>query len=502
MKWYKLNAKYLLYYFILSLLSLLYIFPIILANLYYKDDFGWSLNGSIGLKGDGRPLGEYLVLLLSGGSPVTDSAPLSLILSILFLSYALVLYAKTNLDSISDNYMIIPVLLLILANPLSMECLAYRYGTSVMFTALGIPFVIFSIPRTISRLKLFVYSVILSIAFLSLYQTAIGVCLILLILAFFLEIIIPNEARPLSGFFLQEGIRVAGIGVGAVFYKLVIARHYIRQSYWQYGASQTLDFKLSSVKTIIDNIMIACGYVKDFVSETALWYQAVLGFAIISALAAILFFYCKETGQTGKRKAFGIAFLLFSPALVFIATFLPIMLLKQQALKARNFIALGCFLFYLGVLLLHYGKNYKTFVYALFVLCLLYHFSYIYSFGSALTTQNEYAKYLLYNIANDLETISAETEVTTVSFAGEMPKSKRIQTLYDKYPIYVEMLPTYFTNNSWMGGAWVLQYLPEDFSLEEVTEEDEQIIYSAEPVVENTSYSCYVNSEKIIVSFE
>lgn len=501
MKWYKLNKKYLLYYFILSLLSLLYIFPIILANLYYKDDLGWSLTGSVGLKGDGRPLGEYLVLLLCGGSPVTDSAPLSLILAILFLSYALVLYTRTNLDAVSDNCMILPVLLFVLTNPLSLECLAYRYGAFVMFTALGIPFLIFSIPKTVSKIKLFIYPAILSVALMSLYQTTIGVCLILLILAVFLEIIDKKDA-PLRAFFLREGIRVAGIGAGAIFYQLVIARHYISQTDWRYDASQTLALKPDSLKALIDNILISCGYLKDFVSQTALWYQLVLGAAIVSAMAVILFFYCKETGHTGKRKVFGIAFLLLSPIAVFFATFFPIMLLKTLMLKTRTFIALGCFLFYLGVLLLHQEKRHKTLVPALLVLCLLYHFTYIYSLGSALTNQNEYAKYLVYNIAHDLETINAKGEEISVSFVGEMPQNKRIQMLYDKYPIYGEMLPTYFTNNSWMGGAWVLQYLPDHFSIEAATEEDAQIIRSTDPVMENDSYSCYVNQDRIIVSFE
>ncbi len=500
MKWYKLNTKYLLYGFLLSLLSLLYIFPIVLANLYYKDDLGWSLNGSIGLKGDGRPLGEYLVLLLCGGSPVTDTAPLSLILAVLFLSYTLVLYTKTNLDSISDNRMVIPVLLLILTNPLSIECLAYRYGSFVMFTALGIAFLIFSIPETVSKPRLFLYSFFLIIALMSLYQTAIGMCLILIILAVFLEIIEKNAAP--AAFLFREGIRVAGIGLGAVFYQATIARHYISQLDWRYDASQTLDFKLSSIKTIIENIIAACHYITDFLSGTALWYQLVLGVTIVSAIAAILFFYCKDTEQTGKRKAFGIAFLALSPALVFIAGFLPIMLLKSLMLKTRTFIALGGFLFYLGVLLLYREKKRKTVIHVLFVLCILYHFTCIYSFGSALSSQNEYAKYMVYNIAHDLETINAEGEYNAVTFVGEMPKNKQVQMLYDKYPIYGYMLPTYLTNNSWMGGAWVLRYLQEDMSLEAETEADTQIIHSAAPVMENAAYSCYTNADKIIVSFQ
>lgn len=84
MKWYQLDKKDIINYLLLSMLSLLYILPIVLINLYFKDDLGWSLRGSIGLKGDGRPLGEYLVLTLCGGEPVTDTAPLPLVLAVLF----------------------------------------------------------------------------------------------------------------------------------------------------------------------------------------------------------------------------------------------------------------------------------------------------------------------------------------------------------------------------------------------------------------------------------
>ena len=110
MKWYQLDKKDIINYLLLSMLSLLYILPIVLINLYFKDDLGWSLRGSIGLKGDGRPLGEYLVLTLCGGEPVTDTAPLPLVLAVLFLSYTLILYARTNLDFISNRYALLTVM--------------------------------------------------------------------------------------------------------------------------------------------------------------------------------------------------------------------------------------------------------------------------------------------------------------------------------------------------------------------------------------------------------
>ena len=499
MKWYELNKKYLWMFFIVSILSLLYVFPIILVNIYFKDDLGWSLAGEIGLKGDGRPLGEYLVHALCGGRPVTDTAPLPLILLVLFLSYTLVLYVKTNLDFVSDHYALIAVLLFVITNPLAVECVAYRYGSMVMFVALGIPFIIFSIPDTISRAKIFIYSMILSIALMCLYQPTLGMCLVLLINNIFFAII---HNRKLN--YISEGVRIAGIGVGAVLYKIIIPGHYINTADWRYEASQTLELKPGSIIKIIENMRDSCLYIGTFLSETALWYRVALALIIIIAVASIVLFYHRESKKTGWRKAIDIAFLIVSPIAVFFASFLPMLLLKTLSMKGRLFIALGGFLLYIGIFLLYHLKRSRTFALPLsilIVLCILYPYTYMYSFGNALNNQNEYAKYIVYNIAHDLETINADGEYTTVTFIGKMPRTKRIQMLYDKYPSYESLLPRYITNDTWIGGAYVLHYLQDDLKLESDNESDIQVISSEEPVMTNSLYSCYLNGDKIIVSF-
>lgn len=133
--------------------------------------------------------------------------------------------------------------------------------------------------------------------------------------------------------------------------------------------------------------------------------------------------------------------------------------------------------------------------------CTLYSYIYVYAYGNAIDTQQEYARYLLYNIVHDVETINADNEFSALSFIGQMPRTKRIQMMYDKYPIYNEIIPKYFTNDSWMGGAWVLQYLQDDIKIETDKEEDKQVVETAEPVLSNSVYSCYVNDDKIIIYF-
>ena len=128
----------------LFIASVLYILPIILFNTCFNDDLGITLYGATGLNGDGRPLGQFLSNLLSGGGIVADIGPLPLLCSILILSYSLVVYAKENIPFSEENVLLSFVLLTVLTNPLSMSILFYRTGGFVMITALSIPFFLFS----------------------------------------------------------------------------------------------------------------------------------------------------------------------------------------------------------------------------------------------------------------------------------------------------------------------------------------------------------------------
>ncbi|MCM1252010.1 MAG: glucosyltransferase domain-containing protein [Clostridium sp.] len=497
MKWLKLDKKYMFTYFILSLLSFLYIFPMILVNADYKDDLGTSITGVIGLKGDGRPLGEYAVSFLCGGSPFTNVAPLSIILAVLFLSYALVLYAKINLPFVSNHYILISLLLLILTNPLAVECLSYRTVSVVMIAALALPFIMYAVPDTVPDLYLFIYSSFLCMAIMSLYQAPIGLCFVLFAVNVFFAIVGEKKLN-----IRREIIRFAGIGLSAVFYQLVVARHYVERNDWRYEASQLIDIKLSSIKIIIEHIIASCRYLITFLSATPIWYWIALIATIVFSIAVMLFLYCRESDAKGWKKAAGIAFFILSPILVFLATFLPVMVLRTLMLKTRIFLAMGGVLFYTGIFLLYYyRKKQKAFVALFMIVCIAYSYIYMYSYANAVGTKQEYAKYLVYNIVHDVETINADGEFSTLSFIGEMPRTNRIQLMYDKYPIYEEIIPKYFTNDSWIGGAWVLQYMQGDLKIEAEEETDNEIVETTEPVMKNSVYSCYVNGDKIIVAF-
>lgn len=70
-----------------------------------------------------------------------------------------------------------------------------------------------------------------------------------------------------------------------------------------------------------------------------------------------------------------------------------------------------------------------------------------------------------------------------------------------KYPIFSELVPTYLTNSSYIGGAQILHYTQETFAFDSLTEEDRELMENTQPVLANSVYSCYENGGKIIIRF-
>lgn len=78
----------------LCVFSILYLFPLILANFYYIDDVGRFANSEFNWLKDGRPLMQLMGICLGLGKPYLDIFPLGQVLSALILNYSLVLWGR------------------------------------------------------------------------------------------------------------------------------------------------------------------------------------------------------------------------------------------------------------------------------------------------------------------------------------------------------------------------------------------------------------------------
>ncbi len=498
-QWFKLDKKYLELYLTICFFSLLYIFPIILADIYYLDDMARAYYGATNWSGDGRPLAERLILLLCDGYPVTDIAPLTQIMAVFFLSYTLTVYARENMQPFSGRFMVVVVLLAIITNPFAMSNLSYRFDSIFMFIALGIPFLLFSLPKGISKIIFSFISLILCVVAMSMYQPVCGMFIALSVIDVVFAVMNSVDKEILK----KQVCIIAGVGIGAIVYKVTIANIFILkdENNWRYVASQILELNFNFVSVVAANIKNCCKYIYYYAIQISPLNKLALTFVVLFTTMVFSFQYQKRNWQDGNRSAIRTIMIALSPLMVFIATFIPLTVLSSLRIKSRIFISFGAFLFFMGILLLHCSGKWRRIINVAFIICIFSHYSYMYTYCNALKSQNEYEKYLVYNIAHDLETINSKGDYSSFVFIGSTPKAKQTQNILSKYPFFAEIVPVNFGNSTWIGGVWVYHYLQGGLVLGEVNENDQQIIDSEDPILENTIYSCYANNEKIIICF-
>ena len=497
MKYFCLKGKEKKVFGILLVLFALYVAPIILADRYYNDDLGRILKGETGWNGDGRPLTEQLMRALCGGMPIVDISPLPLIMGGCLLAYVLVLYARENIQEKELIWVQAIGLFFAVANPLLLANLSYKFDALSMLTALSAVILCYTIPDSLRAWKRLLCFCILCIISLSLYQAAIGAYLALLLMDVFWK----GERKEK---FLAAGlVRLAGLGIGGILYKVAIADRFVSRGDWRWEASQYItEPSIQSLKIIYSNVVNICTAINGKFGSSFLAVKVVLLAAALIFIADRIIKVCRNESYRTREKVLWSFYILFLPVAVFLACLLPLFFLRSLTVSSsRTFISLSICTLLFGIFLMKLYRKNKALVAAAFAVCMIVSFSYVYAYGNALEGQKNYETYLGMNIARDVEMINRDNEYKVMTIDGSTPRAQQVDVACRKYPQFTEIVPVYITNSSWIGGAWLYYYLQNDLWYEEMTEEDRAVVEAGEPVVRNDTYSCYVNGEKIIIHF-
>lgn len=108
---------------------------------------------------------------------------------------------------------------------------------------------------------------------------------------------------------------------------------------------------------------------------------------------------------------------------------------------------------------------------------------------------------MTYNIVRDIDTLNADGQYHNLTINGEMPRSRELSMLCEKYPLYRELIPVYITNSSYLGGAQLLHYLQYDMEFSSISEEEMKAVEGTVPILSNNIYSCYTYEDRIIIRF-
>lgn len=490
---------------ILVVFHILYVLPIILANRYYQDDLARSLYGFSGWNGDGRPLTELVIKFLGGMSgSVMDIAPMPLLLSILLISVALFCYGN-KYCRFNQSWIITSLgLFLFSFNPFMIYSFSYKYDVISMSLSIVIVLLAYACAAKISWWKKIIVNTGIGIAVMMLYQPTLGLTLALVCISFLLWLFDKIDSKT-----LMSDIWIAvGNGIGAIIYKIAIVGFFITEESgdWRYAASQTVqNGLLGNIKQILINLVGMIYYIEDFYKYNvpSLYKLVMLCFVIVVQYYCVILYWHRE-----KKSIIGAGYIIMAPFICLCVSCVPLALLNDMGIRGRLFISFGTCLLLVGCEFIYVINSLKNRLAKIIImmLCLflcMYHMSFMYMYGNASSSQQEYERYLAYSIASDIE-CENKTDEVSLKIIGEAPYSPEVKMMCERYPALRELVPTYINNNWWIGGAWLARYIKDEVSYldGEYDMSSDIMVTKCEKVSDNTVYKMYVVGKDVIVEFQ
>lgn len=491
-KWGKLDKKYIKEFYFLLILLFIYVLPIIMADRCYEDDLARALYGATGWKGDGRPLTEYLLRFLCGGSQgVVDISPFPLLLSVLLLAYTLMLYARERLSLFPWNVVKTYALFLVIANPFLLSNLSYKFDSVSMILALCFMLVVHSVPDCVAVKWLFIITLVLDSISLQLYQPVIGAQIGLSLINIMFLLLASKKKLG------REFVKMFALGISCLFYKVVIASIFVDKTGWRHEASKIVSSR-EEIGGLIENFECLLARMSITICSIPTYVAIIFVSIFIGALVVILQMLLKQDNKLFWKMA-GSIYMIFLPVMLVISGILPLLVLENLPINDRLFISFSIFSLYAGIMFMILSQKFKYVVAMAAMACLIFHFSYAYAYGNALESQKEYETYMVYNIQHDIESINSEGEFGRISISGEMSRAPELEMICNRYPQFYDTVPVYINNSGWLGGAWLCRYMHERLELADMESEDYEIVNHTVPIMKNSMYSCYVNGDKIII---
>lgn len=486
--------KYLLTY------SFLLILPIILADVYYVDDIGRSMDGNAAWKNDGRPLMLIMARIFSNGNKLMPVFPLPLILAVVLLSYSLVLLAR-RISTERNPLIVASALAFFFTNLFILENFSYSYEAFGMILALclfSLLFVVFENPR---GKRYFVISFLVTMISVCTYQAAIGAYLGFIIIES--VICIRKNIQP-KNILVNVIARLIPFIISVVIYKLTIARALVKIGYAKEHAGAISFFSEQGLHQIGLNFLGFLDMWKIYFFTMGPVLTA--GIVLILVLSAYFMVreYRKQLNNLQGWKEWSVElYIACSSIAVAIAAILPFLFLQNPTYAPRVFLSFSIFTMYLGFLLCYVGQHCK-YMYVFLPLFLLFNLSFSSAYGIALNREDKHdaqiAQYIVYDL-NQIEQQQGK-RYEKISILGTEQKCKEVELLSKKKPLMGRLIPGYMTTDWYWAGKYIEHYRLGKMDNEKLTDEDKEIVTSAQPLRENEYYELYTNEDKAIIVFQ
>lgn len=449
---------------LLSVISFIYVLPIILTGSYYIDDMVRSVKGN-GWEQDGRFLPTYLMKAISPGLDVVDPYPFGQILSAVIVSFSgyLISYKATGNKGTSS----VLSAFILTSSPFFLENLSYRYdsfmmGLSVLFIC--IPFLFYTNKFAFALST----SVFVAAAFQTYQATSISYFSVLAIFVTKDVLDMRNKDTLLLPIIAMICFCVGYYSSGLIV-KYMNVDFYGRNEliFGSSDISLILHSKSESVKAVLGSVF----------TESSLKFYIPL-FALSSlSIIALIYRQCKYSVMQG---AYTLFIILACLVVCFIAFPGANLVLKETWWTARTFVGFGFFLLYLSIIM-SFAWRFDIIQNISRALVIILSFVTCAAYSNALNDQNKLTTSVM-SLAN-IETSKYENSDIIIDGVG--PRSRKAVIIERNIPIMKFLVPNYLKNewvwginyaksfdmigvNSWIVGNLRNKYISEKCSFEVV----------------------------------
>lgn len=390
-----------------GLLALLFIFPIIQANITFADDTTRVIVGYPGWAFLGRPLATLSSIFLSLGwveKGILDIGALGQFLAAALLALSAFQFNQYIKRDFGHSIFWLSAILII--NPYFLYNLSYRFDAFAMSLGLFCTVYAFCLPHKnrIGSVK----SILLLIAALSLYQSDFNLFIALAAI----ELLLLSADKKLPQLLQQLVIRATQYCIALIIYYLTIAKIFMASNH---GRNHMISFDAEGWKNLIANINAYASRFMDFFSAPIC---ILLGLFTIICLFHYLR-YCRK--QKNKW------LLLLTPLIAVLMYLLslsgPMFLLAENNAMYRT---MASFYMFVALLITLSFIARKQFSYA-WLIPVYIAFSISYQHGIVLKTQRDYDNSVMDMIEKDL--LDAKLDTLPTYAWGSLERAPRTKNI-------------------------------------------------------------------------
>ncbi len=480
----------------LCVFSILYLFPLILANFYYIDDVGRFANSEFNWLKDGRPLMQLMGKCLGLGKPYLDIFPLGQVLSALILNYSLVLWGRKYIKE-RNPFVVAGYLALSYLNLFLLEAFSYVFESIGMTISFSLFLFLYALPDNVEYRTKLLFSMIAVVLSMSFYQASLGAYIGLAGIELILVECQSNQIVKPKG---QCFIRALGFLLGTLIYYYVIAGHFLKGYGVEHGSLLNLA-TYAGIDQFFHHVAVYMDKYKIYgqsLHRVIIWILSIVymggTFALIQKNKRKKNFLLAKIGMS--------LFILIQPIFLAFISVVMFAVLQHPVYAPRVFLSFTVVFLYFAIQLDILSEKIK-YVNILLIPLLAFIVSFSAGYGNLLHREDRHDQYIAQSIAADITKVENREHLSfnKVTFIGKQPESLELSRQRKKRPLMAALVPIYMNSDWYWGGRYLDHFRNKPIRLTSAAKEDRIWIHESNPEAENDFYKLYRKNDKIIISF-